>query len=379
MSDKSISHAISGGLSGLVSMAVTYPLVTLSTNAQAKTTKSFDETAKEEQNAKDLNNIEEIDNDDDNDLQSDISSITKLKFRTIPNSVSQDFESKSDEKLSKNSLKIKLLKLLKKLINRLKFIIQNSNKFYSGLESALIGIVSVNFVYYYVYNFTGNYFKKLNNGSTSLDVKDSLLTGLISGLISRIATNPIWVANTRMTVKQKMIEKDINESIDVSKQNTFKVIYEIFQNEGLKGLFSGLVPALILVLSPMIQFTIFEQSKNALLKLRYNKKNVTSLEALLLGSFGKLIAILITYPYYTIRSRMHLNKDDDNKNSFKILYDVIQNEGISALYGGLNAKLLQSVISAGLIFYFKEEMMSVVGMFVNKCSSTSIRKLTRKL
>lgn len=379
MSDKSISHAISGGLSGLVSMAVTYPLVTLSTNAQAKTTKSFDETAKEEQNAKDLNNIEEIDNDDDNDLQSDISSITKLKFRTIPNSVSQDFKSKSDEKLSKNSLKIKLLKLLKKLINRLKFIIQNSNKFYSGLESALIGIVSVNFVYYYVYNFTGNYFKKLNNGSTSLDVKDSLLTGLISGLISRIATNPIWVANTRMTVKQKMIEKDINESIDVSKQNTFKVIYEIFQNEGLKGLFSGLVPALILVLSPMIQFTIFEQSKNALLKLRYNKKNVTSLEALLLGSFGKLIAILITYPYYTIRSRMHLNKDDDNKNSFKILYDVIQNEGISALYGGLNAKLLQSVISAGLIFYFKEEMMSVVGMFVNKCSSTSIRKLTRKL
>lgn len=36
MSDRNISHAIAGGLSGLVSMTITYPLVTLSTNAQAK-------------------------------------------------------------------------------------------------------------------------------------------------------------------------------------------------------------------------------------------------------------------------------------------------------------------------------------------------------
>lgn len=383
MSDKSISHAISGGLSGLVSMALTYPLVTLSTNAQAKTQKQHDETAREEEKSAEADN-----NDDEDDVASDKSSISKLTFRTIHHDISESgnnvvFEEDLEnggKKVGKISIaKTKLLRLLKKLLHRLKFLIQHSKNYYSGLESALLGIVAVNFVYYYVYNLTGTYLKKFNKcpPSAGLNVKDSLLTGLAAGIISRVLTNPLWVANTRMTVKQKM---DINlnnkeggeKKVDVSQQNTFKVMYEIFEKEGLQGLFSGIGPALILVSSPMIQFTVYEQLKNLLVKLRQRGRStgstaISSVEALLLGSFGKLVAILMTYPYYTIRSRMHLSTN--NENSFKVLYNVIQNEGVGALYGGLNAKLLQSVVSAGLIFYFKEEMMTLVGLAVNNCNS----------
>ncbi|ODQ47030.1 hypothetical protein PICMEDRAFT_15032 [Pichia membranifaciens NRRL Y-2026] len=373
MSDRSISHAISGGLSGLVSMAVTYPLVTLSTNAQAKTRNQEEETTEEEETAK-------IDtNDDEDDATSTKSSVSKLPLRTVHSEIP-----KGTDEIAQSTLSIaraKLLQLLRKLLHRLKFMIQNSKKYYSGLESALLGIVAVNFIYYYVYNLAGNYFKKLNKApqSAGLNVKESLLTGLAAGIVSRVLTNPLWVANTRMTVKQKMdVQVDGNEGgeakkVDVSQQNTFRVMYEIFEKEGFNGLFSGLGPALILVSSPMIQFTVYEQLKNLLTKLRQNGRagytNISSVEALVLGSFGKLVAILATYPYYTIRSRMHLSTS--NENSFKVLYGVVQNEGISALYGGLNAKLLQSVASAGLIFYFKEEMMTLVGSAIQKLSVLS--------
>lgn len=373
MSDKSISHAISGGISGLISMAVTYPLVTLSTNAQAKTKNQQEETTEEERTV----NFDT--NDDEDDATSTKSSVSKLPLRTIHSQIPENADGIAKSKFS--VAKAKLLQLLKKLVHRLRFLIQNSKKYYSGLESALLGIVAVNFIYYYVYNLAGNYFKKLNKSpqSAGLNVKESLLTGLAAGIISRVVTNPIWVANTRMTVKQKMdVQVDEKEDaeakkVDVSQQNTFRVMYEIFQKEGVCGLTSGLGPALILVSSPMIQFTVYEQLKNLLTRLhrkgRIGYTNISSVEALILGSFGKLIAILATYPYYTIRSRMHLSTS--NENSFKVLYGVVQNEGIGALYGGLNAKLLQSVVSAGLIFYFKEEMMNLVGAAIQRLTTIS--------
>lgn len=325
MSNKNISHAISGGLSGLVSMTVTYPLVTMSTNAQAK--------------LKDTNNELII------NMEKSEEALDKLEPKPV-------------------DLKTKINMLLMKLVNRLKFFIQHAEKYYSGLESALIGIVAVNFAYYYIYNLVGDHFRRSNKLKKGLNVKQSLLTGLAAGIVSRLVTNPIWVANTRMTVKQLEIES--NTLSTKSNKNTFEVMYDIFKKEGISGAFSGIGPALILVTSPMIQFTVFEQLKNLIVKV-FKKKEILSVEALLLGSFGKLVAILATYPYYTVRSRMHLNMNSKDANSFSVLLDIIKKEGFSSLYGGINAKLLQSVLSAGLIFYFKEEMMPIVDFSVDKC------------
>lgn len=327
MSHRNISHAIAGGLSGLVSMTITYPLVTLSTNAQAKS--ELKDTERE---------------------KNDINMTQLLPASPISG--------------EKTKILDKVKAVLAKLISRIRFLFKHSKKFYNGLESALIGIVAVNFAYYYVYSLVGKHYKKINGGM--LNVKDNLVTGLAAGVVSRVITNPIWVANTRMTVNNKA---STNGETEPTNRSTFQVIKEIFQKEGLKGLFAGIGPALILVLSPMIQFTVYEQLKNVRVKMKSRKAlvtNITSLEALILGSAGKLIAILITYPYYTIRSRMHLDK---NKcNSFSTLIDILKNEGLSALYGGLNAKLLQSVLSAGLIFYFKEEFMKFVVLSLNLLS-----------
>lgn len=295
MSQKNITHAISGSLSGLVSMVATYPLVTMSTNAQTNSKLSL--------------SAENIKGED----------------------------KRENNKGKKNSLITKLIKKLRSVL-----------KFYSGLESALLGIVSVNFIYYYMYNLTSTHLTRKSNYK-SLTVKNSVITGVVAGIVSRIVTNPIWVANTRMTVKTK------NES---ESKNTLQVMLQIAKDEGLKGLFAGLVPALILVSSPVIQFTVFEQLKNLIVKLR--KRNISSADALILGSFGKLVAILSTYPYYTLRSRMHTKEEDDERGTLKMTRDVLKDEGVGALYRGLNAKLLQSVVSAGLVFYFKEEFMGVV-------------------
>lgn len=48
----------------------------------------------------------------------------------------------------------------------------------------------------------------------------------------------------------------------------FKAIEKIVSKDGLAGFWRGIGPALVLVINPVIQYTVFEQLKNALIKSR---------------------------------------------------------------------------------------------------------------
>lgn len=283
------AHAVAGGIGGALSMAVTYPLVTLSTLAQTKSSKT---------------------QSDDDSEKKDVSTLTAAKY------------------LWKN---------------------EGFKGFYSGLESAIYGISLNNLVYYYFYEaitklLLKSYKRHPQRGLTSLE---SIVTGAVAGSITCVSTNPIWVANTRMTVKGK------------GNSNTLSTIIEIFKTDGLKTLFSGVLPALILVLNPIIQYTIFEQLKNLINKR--SSKGMTSLHAFFIGALGKLIATGSTYPYITLKSRMHL-KDESNSNPKTILgwiKQIYSKEGIAGFYNGISVKLSQSVMTAAFLFFFKEELTTI--------------------
>ena len=59
------------------------------------------------------------------------------------------------------------------------------------------------------------------------------------------------------------------------------------------GFFKGLIPALVLVINPVIQFTVFERLKASMEK----KMTLNGLHFFILGAISKLIATGLTYPY----------------------------------------------------------------------------------
>merc|ERR1712039_1063211 len=84
--------------------------------------------------------------------------------------------------------------------------------------------------------------------------------------------------------------------------NTISTFLKIVREEGFLRLFAGVMPALVLVINPILQYTVFEQLKQMLEK----RRRVTPKDAFYLGSLGKLLATSITYPYITVKSRMHV-------------------------------------------------------------------------
>ena len=118
--------------------------------------------------------------------------------------------------------------------------------------------------------------------------------------------------------------------------------------------FSGLIPALVLVSNPAIQFVCYEQCTRLLLRVRSRAagKAVTVLSAddyFVLGALAKAVATVVTYPLLTVKSRMQ-----GGKSTYLGFVDGLQRmareEGVGAMYHGIEAKFVQTVLNAAFMF-----------------------------
>ena len=207
-----------------------------------------------------------------------------------------------------------------------------------------------------------------------------MIAGAIAGSATVLITNPIWVINTRMTTRQSSNEtlptsSSPNPQKSNRKPSTISTLLSVLRTEGPSALFAGVLPALVLVINPILQYTIFEQLKNALESRR--KRGIGARDSFLLGAIGKLLATGITYPYITVKSRMHVaGKGAPREGMGESVRRVIREEGWGGLYKGkktnistraecllmlfltvgIGPKVTQSVITAAFLFAFKDAL-----------------------
>lgn len=210
---------------------------------------------------------------------------------------------------------------------------------YSGLESALFGISVTNFVYYYWYEWTRAFFEKAalkaGRASKKLTTLESMMAGALAGSATVLITNPIWVVNTRMTARKSDSDSPVlpggGDVKPKKAPSTIATFMTILREEGPARFFAGVMPALVLVINPILQYTIFEQLKQMLEK----RRRVTPTDSFYLGALGKLAATSITYPYITVKSRMHVASKDGPKDSMMTTFrKVLKEDGVAGLYGG---------------------------------------------
>ncbi|KAJ2537443.1 hypothetical protein EV175_006724, partial [Coemansia sp. RSA 1933] len=290
MSDN-VAHALSGAGGGIISMAVTYPLITIGTRLQV--------------------------------------------------------QRNSNETTAYNGNMDALRKIL---------ATEGLAGLFSGLESAIFGAAVTNGVYYYFFEAVKGAFERASKRK-NMSTVESMVSGAVAGAMTCIITNPIWVVNTRLTVKQKKIEQQTEGQANES-PSTIQAFTEIIKEDGVLSLWQGLIPALILVINPIIQYTVFEQLKNRVERVR----NLGSLDFFVLGAISKLCATSVTYPYILIKSRMQLKQSKNANERYSSLMDglrkVIANEGIAGLYKGIESKIIQSVLTASFLFMSKEALFS---------------------
>ncbi|KYQ99638.1 transmembrane protein [Tieghemostelium lacteum] len=210
--------------------------------------------------------------------------------------------------------------------------------FYSGLQAQLIGIGASSFVYYYLYSFLKSHALKKKQ---ELGTVENLLIAAASGCGNVISTIPIWVVYTRLQLNPN--KPTIWEQ--------FKIIYK---ESGVPGLYKGLIPSLILVSNPSIQFVVYEKLKT-FWKLRSNRSRFTGFEIFILGAIAKLVAAVVTYPILLIKTTLQAQKSKD-VSLFTTILNIYKSSGFFGFFRGMVSKLAQSVLGSAFLFLVKEKI-----------------------
>ncbi|RUS27644.1 mitochondrial carrier domain-containing protein [Jimgerdemannia flammicorona] len=214
-------------------------------------------------------------------------------------------------------------------------------------------------IYYYFYEWVKAAFEKAAKEKRGMSTSESMIAGAIAGAAVVFCTNPIWTVNTRMTTRKQSLDASNAEPQKVRQApTTVETALSILREEGFQGFYAGVKPALVLVMNPIIQYTVFEQLKARLART----KKLGNMDFFLLGAISKLAATSITYPYIVIKSRMQLKQSDTSPSSsrYTSIWDgftkIIQHEGWGGLYKGISSKLVQSVLTSAFLFMAKEAL-----------------------
>ncbi|KAJ7180039.1 mitochondrial carrier domain-containing protein [Mycena crocata] len=237
---------------------------------------------------------------------------------------------------------------------------------YSGLSSSLLGIAVTNGVYYYFYERSRGIILNARAGSKALSTAESILIGIIAGSATTIISNPIWVVQTSQAVRTlNQVEPSLDPQSPpkiVKKLSIVETIQSILAKDGIQAFWRGIGPALVLVINPVLQYTVFEQLKNFLVARRTAKLRaagvatavavLTDWDFFFLGALSKLVATSSTYPYIVVKSRLQAGHAHalKYKSSLDGLLTILKDEGIEGLYKGVGSKLLQSVLTAAILF-----------------------------
>ncbi|XP_060064214.1 peroxisomal membrane protein PMP34-like [Ylistrum balloti] len=230
---------------------------------------------------------------------------------------------------------------------------------YRGLIPVLTSLCCSNFVYFYTYNGL----KAIFLGHTGKpDALKDLTFAFMAGVINVLVTTPLWVVNTRLKLQGIKFQTEKYREKKMPKyKGILDALLKIAKMEGIGTLWNGTLPAFALASNPSIQFMVYEMVKRYFQKLLVTK-DLSGLLYFVIGAIAKATATIITYPLQVVQSRLRAgyNKEERSGSILSCLKELLRQQGAKGLYKGMEAKLLQTVLTAALMFMVYEKIAATI-------------------
>ncbi|KAJ1021596.1 hypothetical protein NDA16_003734 [Ustilago loliicola] len=211
-----------------------------------------------------------------------------------------------------------------------------------------------------------------------LSAGQHLLAASESGAITALMTNPIWVVKTRMFTTPRSLASTAATGAGRAPPEVYRGLWHglvsIYRTEGVRGLYKGAGLALFGVSNGAIQFMAYEELKKwrtnvAARKLTHSPSSagngavdtsmikLSNAEYVIMSGVSKVAAILLTYPYQVVRSRIQNHATSHiYPNISTCIRLTYTQEGSRAFYKGLVPNLVRILPGTCVTFVVYENV-----------------------
>lgn len=237
---------------------------------------------------------------------------------------------------------------------------------YQGWWSAVVCLGASNFVYFYTYNGLKSalqlYFKR-NGMSTDLDPVRNLMIASFAGVINVLVTTPLWVVNTRLMTQTKAAMKGKEKESPYT--GVWNCLSRIYAEEGLSTLWNSVLPSLVLVSNPSIQFVVYENLRKNMVAIAKDRNSpISAFEFFIMGAIAKAVATVCTYPLQIAQSKLRADRGQKGERQYKGTIDCLIKiraaNGWIGWFKGMEAKLWQTVLTAAFQFLTYEQIKAFI-------------------
>eukprot|EP01112_Ceratiomyxa_fruticulosa_P011075 TRINITY_DN297_c0_g1_i1.p1 TRINITY_DN297_c0_g1~~TRINITY_DN297_c0_g1_i1.p1 ORF type:complete len:306 (+),score=44.53 TRINITY_DN297_c0_g1_i1:51-968(+) len=232
--------------------------------------------------------------------------------------------------------------LYKGTIHALISIIQQEGwtTLYKGYPIVVSATIPAHALYFVGYELSKKYLGKLNQNGKVPDAVIHFSSGFIADLFGSIVWTPMDV------IKQRLQVQNINSQTTKKYSGSFNALKTIIKEEGVTGLYRGIVPALA-TYGPLvgIYFASYEQIKKSFTNT-FKYKDIHELPFylhLVSGGLAGSFAAAVTCPLDVVKTRIQVQSRGTEryyKNTLHAFSTIFREEGLRAFTKGMSARIL---------------------------------------
>ena len=143
-------------------------------------------------------------------------------------------------------------------------------------------------------------------------------------------------------------------------------IRNLYQTEGLRGFYRGLLVSYVGIAETSIHFLLYEQMKSYLRPCGTDSEDTGKClgdfaQFMVAASLSKIVSCTVMYPHEVVRTRLRqpsLNGVKKYTSLLQTLRLVALEEGIRGLYGGLTTQIVRQIPNSAAMFVTYELVVS---------------------
>ena len=237
--------------------------------------------------------------------------------------------------------------------------------FFRGVETSSFQSALEKALYFFSYTTLKTVYRTAS-GTSQLDTFSNLALGYAADWAHLPITLPVDAWTTQ---------------IQTSKEKPFQILLHMLSDTNRTQVFyKGLSAYYLLCFKPALQYTVYEQVKQMVVRGRRNQE-LSAAEAFALGMVARTLATVLVFPFLRAKILLQTGASDassSNRTTLGVLKDQWETAGVAGLYQGIAPELTRGIFSAALMLMLKERIAVLVRNWIAAGGSQSRKQVARR-